>query len=186
MDPLLNETRSKMQKAFEVLHQDFLTVRTGKANPSVVENINVDAYGGAQRLKVMELATVHAQDTQTIVITPFDKSIIGEIQKGIQDANLGFSPVVQGEIIRITLPPLTEERRKEFVKLINQKAEQGKIMIRQVRHDSMEEVKKMDKSKTVSEDDVARLEKEIQKVTDEYMEKIDNLRSEKEEELMRI
>lgn len=173
-----------MQKAYDVLLADFATVRTGKATPSLVEHIIINAYGATQKLKVMELATIHAQDSHTLVLTPFDQSIIEEISRGIQEANVGLNPAVNENIIRIALPPLTEERRQEFVKLINQKAEQGRIMIRQVRHEAMEEAKKQ--SKTISEDEVIRHEKEIQKVTDEFVGRVDSLLEQKEEELMKI
>ncbi|OGH12479.1 MAG: ribosome recycling factor [Candidatus Levybacteria bacterium RIFCSPHIGHO2_01_FULL_36_15] len=186
MDPTTNQARGKMQKAFEVLHHDFATVHIGKANPSLVENILVTAYGEAQKFKLLELATIHVQDPKTIVITPFDQSIIADIQKGIYEANLGLSPAVNANIIRINLPPLTEERRKELVKLVSQKAESGKVMIRQIRHEAMEDIKKRGEGNSISEDDVTRLEKEVQRVTDEFIEKIDTLRHNKEEELMSI
>lgn len=174
-----------MQKAFEVMQQDFSTVRTGKANPALIENVTIMAYGGSAPMKLMELATIHAQDASTLVITPFDKSIMGEIERGLTDANLGMNPIVDESIIRMSIPPLTEERRKEFIKLVQQKAENGRIMVRQIRHDSMEDLKKMEEE-NISEDEIKRLEKEIQKVTDEYMGKIDSLRVEKEKELMTI
>lgn len=186
MEQVLTNTQSMMQKAFEVLLSDLSTIRTGKASPTLVENIFINAYGGAQRLKVLELATIHAQDPQTLIVSPYDSSIIAEIEKGIHEANAGINPIVDGDILRISIPPLSEERRKEMVKLVNQKTESGKIMIRQARHESMEQVKKMGNSKTISEDDVTRLEKEIQKITDSFMEKIDNLRKAKEEELLKI
>lgn len=180
---ILNNTKQKMQKAVEVLQQDFATVRSGKANPSMVENVMIEAYEGTH-MRVMELATVSAQDAHTLIISPYDKSVMSKIQRGIEDAELGMSPAAAGEVIRIVLPPLTEERRKEFVKLVNQKAEHGKVMIRQIRHESMEEIKKG--ADTSSEDEVARLEKEVQKLTDEFIGKIDSMRSEKEKELMTI
>lgn len=186
MDQIVSTTRDKMQKAFEVLRQDFVTVRTGKAAPSLVENIMIPAYGGSAHLKVLELATIHAQDPQTLVIAPFDKTVIHEIEHGIRDSGVGLSPIVDGEIVRISLPPLTEERRLEFVKMIHQKAENGRIMIRQIRHEANEDVKKQGAAKTISEDEVERLEKEIQKATDEFIKKIDNAREEKEKELMTI
>jgi len=186
MDPIISGTRERMQRAYEILRHDFATIRTGKANPSLIENIVINAYGGTQRLKVMELATIHAQDPQTLVITPFDQSVMSEIERGIFDSGVGLNPIVDRNILRITLPPLTEERRREFVKLISQKAENGKIMVRQVRHESMDEVKKMGTSGKVSEDEVKRLEKEIQRLTDEFIEKIDTLCDEKEEELMKV
>lgn len=184
MDTIINETKQKMQKSLEVLQQDFATVRSGKANPGVVENISIEAYEGTW-LKVMELATVSAQDHQTLLISPFDKSVMGKIQKGIEEANIGMNPVASGDVLRIVLPPLTEERRKEFVKLISQKAESGKIMIRQARHEAMDAVKK-EKENGASEDDVARLEKEIQKLTDDFIAEIEDMKTGKEKELMQI
>lgn len=185
MDSIIVSTKSKMQKAYEVLHQDFATIRTGKASPALVENIVVNAYGGAQKLKVMELASIHIQPPATILITPFDKSIIGEIERGINDAKIGLNAIIDGDVIRINLPPLTEERRKEFVKLAHQKAENGKVMIRQVRHEAMEDIKKKGEE-SISEDEITRLEKEVQKLTDEYMSKIDDVKAEKEAELMQM
>lgn len=184
MDQLLVNVKSHMQNAYDVLRTDFSTVRTGKANSSLVENIVINAYGGTQKLKVLELATINIQDAHTIVITPFDHSIIGEIEHGISQSQIGLSPVVDGMIIRISLPPLTEERRRDFVKLIHQKAEGGRVMVRQVRHDAMNEIKK--KGESISEDEVTRLEKEVQKLTDEYIEMIDLIADEKEEELMKL
>lgn len=186
MDPILSSTRRRMQEAFDLLRQDFQTVRTGKASPTLIENIEIAAYGGTQKLRVLELATIHVQDAHTLVIQPFDQSVIGEIEKGIAAANIGLNPVVDESILRISLPPLTEERRHEFVKMISQKAENGKIMVRQVRHDGMNDVKKRGEHGDLSEDEVTRLEKEIQKLTDDFIEKIDQLRDEKEKELMKM
>lgn len=184
MDPLAQQAKQKMQKAFDVLVQDFATVHAGKATPALVENIMVSAYGQAQKFRLMELSTISIQDPKTIVITPFDQSIIGDIQKGIMEANIGFNPVVSTDLIRINIPPLSEERRKELVKAVNQKAENGRIMLRQVRHEAMEEIKKT--GDNISEDEVKRLEKEVQKLTDEFIEKVDNLRYQKEEELLKV
>lgn len=182
---ILNETRSHMQKSFDVLLQDFATIRTGKANTALVEHIEINAYTGV-RLKLNEVATVAIQDPHTLIVTPFDQSIMSNIEKGIQESNIGISPAVSGHIIRLSIPPLTEERRKEFVKLIHQKAESGRIMIRQVRHNAMDDIKKKKDDKSIGEDDANRLEKEVQKMTDEYMEKIDELKNKKEEEIMTI
>lgn len=176
----------KMQKVLEVLKADLATVRTGRATPSLVENIVVNAYGGAQKLKVLELATIVASDNQTLVITPFDNSIIGEIQKGIQEANVGLNPVLDGAVIRISIPALSEERRQQLIHLMRQKLEGGRIQARQVRHEAMSEVKKQYNDKTISEDELVRLEKEIQKETDSIIGEIDNLGKKKEEELLQI
>ncbi len=185
MDQVVKDTRHKMQRTIDALHQEFLTVRTGKASPALVENIVIMAYGGTTPLKVLELATIGVQNNTTIVISPFDKSIISDIEKGISNANVGLNPIVDGEILRINLPPLTEERRTELSKLVKQKAEVGKVSIRQVRHEGMEDVEKMEKD-GLSEDEKERLEREIQKATDEFVEKIDLLSADKEKELMTL
>lgn len=184
MDPnLLNDTRQKMQKVVEILKADLSTIRTGRAAPSIVESIVISAYGGTARLKVIELASVTASDPQTILVTPFDGSIIGEIRKGIQEANVGLNPVIDGAVIRISIPPLSQERREELVHLVNQKLEGGKIQVRQLRHEAMQETKKME---DVSEDQVEQEEKEIQKITDETIETIDQFGEKKKEELMQV
>lgn len=184
MDQIVSHAREKMQKAFDLLREDFSTIRTGKASSSLVENISINTYGASARLKVMELATIHIQDPQTLIVTPFDKTTLSDIQKGITDAKVGLNPIVSENFLRISTPPLTEERRREFVKLIHQKSENGRVMIRQMRHEAMEDIKKEEKDKTLSEDEAGRLEKEAQKATDEFMQKIENLRDEKEKELM--
>lgn len=182
----LNQTKLQMQKVLAVLKADLSTVRTGRATPSLVENILINSYGGTQKLRVLELATIGSLDSQTLVVTPFDASIIGEIQKGIEVANVGLNPVVDGQVVRISIPPLSQERREELVALVNQKLEGGKIQIRQVRHEAMEEIKKQFNNKEISEDDVLRLEKEVQRTTDEITSEIDALGKRKEEELLSI
>lgn len=183
---IISQTRNHMQKAFEVLKDDFGTVKTGKAAPQLVENVMINAYQGSARLKVMELATIQVQDTQTLIITPFDQSVLGEIEKGISDSQMGLGLAVAGTNIRVTIPPLTQERREEFVKLIHKKAENGKIMIRQARQEGKDSVKKLKDDGHISEDEVERLEKEIQKLTDENVAKIDDAAVMKEKELMTV
>ncbi len=182
----LDETKQQMGKVLEVLRTDLSTVRTGRATPSLVDHIIVSVYGGSARMKVLELATVAVSDPQTLVITPFDNSIIGEIQKGIQDANIGLNPGTDGQLIRIAIPPLSEERRQQLIHLMKQKLENGKIMVRQVRHESMTNIKKQYSDKTISEDDMKRLEKDAQRITDETISDIDSLGKKKEEELLQI
>lgn len=182
----LSETKQKMGKVLEVLKGDLSTVRTGRAAPSLVENIVIGAYGGLTRLKVLELATISASDPQTLLVTPFDGSIIGEIQKGILEANVGLTPTIDGQNIRISIPPLSQERREQLIHLMKQKLENGKVMIRQVRHEGMQEVKKQFSDKTISEDDKIRLEKEVQNLTDSIMNEIEALGKKKEEELLQI
>lgn len=186
MDDLTSTAKLSMQKVIEVLKTDLSTVRAGKATPALVENIVVAAYGGTQKLKVVELAQIHAVDNQTLVITPYDASIIGEIHKAIVDGNVGLTPTVDGTIIRISIPPLSEERRTQLVGLVNQKLEGGKIQVRQVRHEGMADIKKQFNAKDISEDETIRLEKEMQRLTDETILEIENMGKRKEEELMAI
>lgn len=182
----LDQASANMGKVLEVIKQDLSTVRAGKASPGLVEHIVISAYGGTQKLKVIELAQINATDSQTLVITPYDASITGEIQKGIQESSAGLTPVIDGGIIRISIPPLSEERREQLVHLVNQKLEGGRIQVRQVRHEAMEEIKKEFAAKNITEDDKERLEKEAQRLTDETIAQIDNLGKQKEAELMAI
>lgn len=186
MESLVSDVRQKMQKVLEVIKTDFSTVRTGRAAPSLVEHIAINAYGGTQKLKVMELATIHSSDPQTLIITPFDASIIGEIQKGIMEANVGLTPSIDSQVIRISIPPLSEERRQQLIHLMKQKLEGGRIQIRQVRHEAMAEIKKQSNDKIISEDEVTHLEKEIQKLTDDVMGEIEGIGKKKEEDLLQI
>ena len=179
----IDETKGKMQKVFDIVRGDLSTVRTGRATPALVENIVINAYQGTTKMRVLELATIAVSDPQTVVITPFDSSIIEEIQKGIASANVGLNPVIDGQLIRISIPPLSGERREELILLVNQKLEGGRIQIRQVRHEAMDEIKKAFNEKTISEDDLARLEKEVQAATDNFILQIDDLGKKKEEEL---
>jgi ribosome recycling factor len=182
----LQEIHQKIAKVIDVLKQDLGTIRTGRANPGLVENIIVNAYGGTTKLRVMELATVGVTDAQTIVITPFDASIIGDIQKGIMDSGAGLNPASDGHVLRVTIPPLSQERREELSKLMKHKLENGRIMVRQVRHEAMDEIKKAHNDKLISDDDQSREEKEVQRVIDETMKTIDEMGNQKEAELMQV
>lgn len=172
-----------MQKIVELLRNDLVTIRTGRATPSLVENVVISAYAGSARLKIMELATVATSDSQTLVITPFDPSILAEIQKGLLEANIGLTPTSDGTVIRITIPALSQERREQLIHLMKQKLENGRIMIRQARQEGMHEAKK---STDLSEDELKRIEKEIQNITDEAMEHIETLGKQKEQELLSL
>lgn len=183
---LISETRQKMRSVLEIIQTDLATIRTGRATPSLVEHLVVNVYGGTQRLRIMELATIATGDPQTLLITPFDASIITEIQKGIMASNVGLTPVVDGQSIRISIPPLSEERRIELIKLMKQKLESGRIQVRQIRHEAMASIKKQFTDKEISKDDFTRLEKEIQKATDDIMGAIEAMRERKEGELLQI
>lgn len=182
-DTVLNPLKEKMQKAIEIVRLDMQTIRSGRATPSLVENITVAVYDGQQKMKLKELATITTSDTRMIVIAPFDPSVVSEVVKGIQEANVGYNPMSEGKIIRISIPPLTEERREEYKKLAKAKAEGGRIMIRQIRHDSMTTLKRMLENEEIDEDTKKRLEKRVQDFTDQFVSEIDALLERKEEEL---
>ncbi len=183
MDPVANQTKQKLQKVLDLLQDDLATIRTGRATPSLVENIVINTYGGSARLKVMELATIGAPDTQTIILTPFDASVIHDLQKGIEAANIGLNPIIDGTILRISIPPLSLERREELIKAMKHKLENGRIMVRQARHEMIEDMKKDYEGR---EDDIKRLEKEVQKLVDETSETIEQWGKQKEQELLQI
>src|SRR3990172_282103 len=132
---------SKMQQVVDLVSADVGAIRTGRATPALVEGLEISAYGGTQKLKLIELATISAPDTQTLVIDAWDKSVIGEIRQGILAANIGMNPSIDGELIRIVLPPLTTEDRDKYVKLLSTKLENGRVMIRQARGDAMHDIK---------------------------------------------
>jgi len=178
--------RLQMQRVLDIIVGDIGSIRTGRATSSLIENLPVAVYGGAQKLKVLELATITTPDTQTIIVDPWDKSIIGEIRQGILVANIGMNPSIDGEIIRITLPPLTTEDREKYIKLLSTKLEGGRIMIRQVRGDAMHDIKKKFEEKELSEDEKFDAEKKVQAVTDEFVGKIDEAGERKKQELLRI
>lgn len=178
--------KTKMQSAVDALINDIAGVRTGRATPSLVENIIVPAYGGTQRLRVMEVASITAPDPSQIVISPWDKSIIGDIRKGILEANIGMNPSIDGEIIRIVVPPLTTEDREKYVKIVSQKLEVGKVAVRQIRADEMQEIKKKFEAKNITEDEKRDMEKKVQELTDLYITKIDEAGEVKKKELLQI
>lgn len=178
--------RSKMQSTLDVISSDIGSIRTGRATTALVENISCPAYGGTQRLRVMELATITVPDPAQIIINPWDKSIIGDIKKGIIEANLGLMPSVDGEVIRIVIPPMTTEDREKYVKLLSGKLENGKVAIRQIRGDEMHEIKDKFEKKEITEDDKFAFEKKLQEITDEFVGKIDEMGEKKKVELLQI
>lgn len=177
---------SKMLQVLQLVVTDISSIRTGRATPALVEDIVVGVYGGTQRLRIKELATISADGPQSLVIDPWDKSIIGEIRKGILEANVGMNPGINENILRISLPPLTTEDREKYVKLLGTKLESGKVMVRQIRADGMHDIKKQFEEKTLTEDEKFRLEKRLQELTDEFIGKIEETGKKKETELLRI
>lgn len=181
---LITLLRQKFEKVMEIIKEDMATVRVGRAKPDLVENVIVTAYGTKMRL--VELATISAPDTNMLIISPYDRSVLRDIEKAISDSDLQLSGVVNGDQIRIVLPPLTQERRLDFVKLLNQKKESGKTLIRQARQDVKEKVDALKGKDGVSEDDIYMLNEQTDKITGDYNEKIDEMTREKEDEIMSI
>jgi len=186
IDQLLATTRLRMKKAIETVRTDIASIRSGRATPALVEHVVVSVYEGTQHLKIMELATITTMDAKTLVIAPYDPSVIREIERGIESANIGMTPVIDGEIIRISLPPLSEERRLEYRKLAKIKIEAGRVMIRQIRQDAMKELSKTEEQKEISQDEKAHGEKKVQELTDEMIAELDAIGKKKEEELMQV
>lgn len=181
-----SSVRSKMQSSLTAVASDIAGIRTGRATPALVENIICPAYGGTQHLRIMELASISSPDPSQIVINPWDKSIIGDIKKGILEANIGMNPSIDGELIRIAMSPLTTEDREKYVKLLSQKLENGKVIIRQLRADEMHEIKKKFEAKEITEDENFAFEKKLQEITDEFVKKIDEMGEKKKTELLQI
>lgn len=177
---------TKMQSTLDMVASDIAGVRTGRASSSLVENIVCPAYGGTQRLRVVELASIASPDPTQILISPWDKSIIGDIRKGIVEANIGLNPSIDGEVIRIIIPPMTTEDREKYVKLLSGKLESGKVAIRQVRGDEMHELKKKFEAKEITEDEHFAFEKKLQEITDGFIGKIEEMGEKKKAELLQI
>jgi ribosome recycling factor len=183
-DEILLEAEEKMLKTEQVFVNDLAAVRTGKASPSLIENVLVEVYGSQMRLR--ELASITTPEPRMLVVQPWDMTGIQAIEKAIQKANLGLSPVVQGKIIRVAFPELSTERRQEFVKITHRKAEDARVAVRHVRRDAMELLKKAVKAAETSEEEEEKTEKEIQKLTDQYIAKIDAHLAHKEKEILTV
>ncbi len=184
LNDIINDCRVKMDKTIESLKKEFASIRTGKANPSILNSVMVEYYGSM--MPISQIANISAPDPQSILVKPYDKSILKGIEKAIQTANLGFNPMNDGEVIRISIPPLNEQTRKDLVKQAKKIAENNKVAIRNIRRDYMEMLKKMEKESEISEDELKRSSDKVQKVTDEYIAKIDQLTKTKENDIMAI
>jgi ribosome recycling factor len=180
----LKDTEQKMVKCVEATRSEFASIRTGRAAPSLLDRLHVEAYGTAVPLK--QLASVSAPDARSLVIQAFDRSTVGEIRKAIEKSDLGLTPNVEGNAIRLAIPPLNEERRKELVKVVKKKGEDGKVAVRNVRHKSHDDLKNQLKDHKVTEDEHKRLQDQLQKLTDRFIKEIDQLIVSKEKEIMEV
>ncbi|MBO4312367.1 MAG: ribosome recycling factor [Desulfovibrionaceae bacterium] len=183
-DSIFLETEDRMEKALTVLERDFGKLRTGRASTSLVENIKVDYYGTLT--PVGQLASVAVPDSRTITIQPWDRGAFSGVEKAILKSDLGLTPVNDGKVIRISIPPLTEERRKELSKIARKYGEDAKVAVRNVRRDANEQLKKLEKEKVISEDELKKAMEDIQKMTDKYVAGVDTHCQAKEKEIMDI
>lgn len=181
---VVDDTRSRMEDSVEAVRREFAAVRTGKAVPSILDSVRVAAYGGIMPLN--QVATVSAPDPSLLVIQPFDRSLISDIEKAVLTAGLGLNPSNDGALIRVPIPPLSEERRKEYVRLLHRMAEEGRISVRQARHAANDRIKERLRSHETGEDDAHRQMASVQKLTDDYCDRINSLLAEKEKEVMAI
>ncbi|MCF6410599.1 ribosome recycling factor [Pseudalkalibacillus salsuginis] len=181
---IIKQADEKMQKAVAAFRRELATLRAGRANPSLLDRVSVEYYGALTPLN--QMANISVPEARLLVIQPYDKSIIGEIEKAIQKAELGLSPSNDGDVIRIAIPALTEERRKELVKLVKKYTEEGKVAVRNIRRDANDELKKLEKGGDMTEDDLRHYSDEVQKVTDRFVVEIDSIAAEKEKEIMEV
>ena len=184
MQTVLDTCESKMKKSVAALAQEYATLRTGRATSALFDKIKVDYYG--QETPLSQVASVSVPEARLVVIQPWDKSLLGPIEKAILKSELSLNPNNDGKLLRINFPPLTEERRKELAKNAKGIAEQSKVAIRNIRRDTIDEIKKMEKNGEISEDNQKDLEKETQKLTDTYIAQINDLATEKEKEILEI
>lgn len=181
---ILKESSDRMKKAVDHLRQEFVKIRTGKASTGLLDGIKVDYYGNPTPLN--QIGNISTPDFHTITIQPWDKSTIGAIEKAILNSNLGLNPANDGNVVRIPIPPLNEERRKEIVKLVRKFSEDARIAIRNIRRDEIDRLKKTEKQDHISEDDRKHAEQELQKATDRFIKEIDDLLAKKEKEIMEV
>ncbi|OEL02593.1 ribosome recycling factor [Staphylococcus casei] len=184
MTDIINDTKSKMQKSIDSLSRELANISAGRANSNLLNGVNVDYYGAPT--PVQQLASISVPEARLLVIAPYDKSSVANIEKAINAANLGVNPSSDGEVIRISIPALTEERRKDLVKDVKKIGENAKVAIRNVRRDSNDDLKKQQKDGDITEDDLKGQTDDVQKLTDDSIKKIDSLLEEKEKDIMSV
>lgn len=183
-DPIIVDTGKRMDSAIDTFKKELGGLRTGRASPQLLDPVMVDAYGS--KMPLSQVGSVNTPEARLITVQVWDQGLVGAVEKGITEANLGLNPSSEGNVIRLRLPDLTQERRQELTKLAGKYAEAARVSVRNVRRDGMETVKKMEKDKKISQDDLARLEKEVQKLTDDHVKKIDELLVSKEKEILQV
>ncbi len=181
---LYEDTKERMQKSIESMKRDFMGIRTGRATPAILDTIKVSAYG--QDMPIKQLASISVPEPRMIVIQPWDKGVLSEIEKAIQKSDLGINPTNDGKLLRLVFPPLTEERRKELVKVVKKRGEEGKVAVRSIRRDAIDYLKEMEKEGDISEDDCHRGQDEIQELTNKFTDQVDKVLEAKEKEILEI
>lgn len=180
----MKTAEEKMNKTISVLEADLASIRAGRANPAILDKVTVDYYGVAT--PIAQVGTISVPEARTIIIQPWDVSVLSQIEKAIQTSDIGINPNNDGKSIRLNFPPLTEERRKELVKDVSKRGEEGKVAIRAIRRDAIEQYKKQKKNNEITEDDLKDMEEAIQKLTDKFVKKIDGIIADKEKEILSV
>ena len=183
-EDVLKEVSRKMDQSLQALKRELVTLRTGRATPSLVEDLSVDYYGTPTPLK--QIASISAPDARAIIVQPWDKQALREIEKSLMKSDMGFNPTNDGNIVTVPIPPLTQERRQDMVKLLKRKLEEGKVSVRNVRRDGLETLRKMEKDKNISQDENRRSQDQLQKTTDSHVKDIDQVGAAKETEIMQV
>lgn len=184
IDDILKDAEKRMQKSIDSMRSDMAKIRTGRASPAIIEHVMVDYYGSPT--PISQVANITVQDARTLGVQPWEKPMVPVVEKAIMEANLGLNPMTAGELIRIPLPPLTEERRREMVKVAAAEGESGKVAIRNIRRDANNDVKSLLKDKDISEDDDKRAQDLVQKLTDKYVAQVDEIVKDKEAEILTV
>ena len=184
INDIKSDAKSRMEKSFEALGHAFAKIRTGRAHPSILDTVRVDYYGS--EVPISQVANITLEDARTLVVTPWEKPMVGEVEKAIMKSDLGLNPASAGDVIRVPMPPLTEETRRGYTKQARAEAEQAKVAVRNIRRDALADVKDLLKEKEITEDDDRRAGDDIQKLTDDIVKRIDQLLREKEADLMEV
>jgi ribosome recycling factor len=184
LEDIKKDALTRMTKCVQTFQADLRKIRTGRAHPSLIEHVKVDYYGSEAPL--MQIATINVEDARTLTVSPYEKTMVGAIEKAIYKSELGLTPMTAGAVIRVPLPPLTEERRRDITKVVRHDAENARVAVRNVRRDVMSDIKEALKEKLISQDEETRAEGEIQKLTDRHVAEIDQILATKEKELLQV
>lgn len=184
MHTIIKEAENRMRKCIDSFKLELTKLRTGRAHPSILDHVRVDYYGS--EMPINQVSNINASDARTLTITPYEKSMVNAIDKAIRDSGLGFNPVTTGDVIRVPMPALNEERRKELIKVVRTEAEAARVSVRNVRRDANTEIKNLLKNKEITEDEERRMNDDVQKVTDKFVAEIDQVTTSKEADLMAV